>query len=125
MKLPILNRQFAIYLTSLLLMILAGNATAQTEKLAVLNPLGQPPAVARIPMAPRLDTLDGKTIYLVDIGFTDTHQLLTEMQDLLGEKYPQTSFKVRKKAGVYYEDDPDLWAEIKAHGDGMIIGVGH
>lgn len=105
--------------------LLTAGANAAEEKLTVLNPLGQPPAIARIPMAPRLDTLDGKTIYLVDIGFTDTHQLLTEMQDLLAAKYPNTSFEVRKKAGVYYEDDPELWAEIKAKGDAMIIGVGH
>ena len=109
---------------ALYLLLAAGTVTA-TEKLTVHNPLGQPPAIARVPMAPRLDTLDGKTIYLVDIGFTDTHQLFTEMQDLLAAKYPNATFVVRKKSGVYYEDDPELWAEIKAEGDGMIIGVGH
>lgn len=108
-----------------LLLLLACGASAESAKLTVLNPLGQPPAIARIPMAPRLDTLDGKTIYLVDIGFTDTHQLFTEMQDLLKTRYPKTAFEVRMKAGVYYEDDPELWAEIKAKGDAMIIGVGH
>jgi hypothetical protein len=110
---------------AVLMLLLGANAGAASEKLTVLNPLGQPPAIARIPMAPRLDTLDGKTIYLVDIGFTDTHQLFTEMQDLLKSRYPKTAFEVRKKAGVYYEDDPELWAEIKAKGDAMIIGVGH
>lgn len=112
-------------LPGMLLLLLASGASAESAKLTVLNPLGQPPAIARIPMAPRLDTLDGKTIYLVDIGFTDTHQLFTEMQDLLKSRYPKTAFEVRMKAGVYYEDDPELWAEIKAKGDAMIIGVGH
>ena len=42
-------------------------------------------------MAPRLDNLDGKTIYIVDIGFTDTHQFFTEMQKLLGERYPENN----------------------------------
>ena len=37
--------------------------------ITVLNPLGQPPPVELIPMAPRLDTLEGKTVYLVDQGF--------------------------------------------------------
>ncbi len=98
---------------------------AQEPRITVLNPLGQPPAIARVPMAPRLNTLDGKTIYIVDIGFTDTHQLLTEMQKLLAERFPKTNWIVRNKVGTYFDDDPKLWAEIKEKGDGMIMGVGH
>jgi hypothetical protein len=98
---------------------------AQEPKITVLNPLGQPPAIARVPMAPRLTTLEGKTIYIVDIGFTDTHQFLTEMQKLLSEKYPATTWIVRTKIGTYFDDDPKLWSEIKEKGSGMIIGVGH
>jgi hypothetical protein len=98
---------------------------AQERKLTVLNPLGQPPAIAQVPMAPRLDTLDGKTIYIVDVGFEGTHQFFTEMKKMLGEKYPKTTWIVREKAGNYFEDDPKLWAEIKAKGNGMIMGLGH
>jgi hypothetical protein len=102
-----------------------GLSQAQEKKITVLNPMGQPPAIARVPMAPRLTTLDGKTIFIVDVGFTDTHQFFTEMQKLLSEKYPKTTFVVRTKAGTYFDDDPKLWAEIKAKGSGMIMGVGH
>ena len=98
---------------------------AQQPKLTIMNPLGQPPAITGVPMAPRLSTLDGKTVYIVDIGFTDTHQLLTEMQKLLGERYPKTTWIVRDKIGTYFDDDPKLWAEIKEKGGGIIIGVGH
>lgn len=100
-------------------------ALAQEPRITVLNPLGQPPAIARIPMAPRPASLEGKTFYIVDIGFTDTHQFLTEMQKLLSERYPKTNWVVRTKTGTYFDDDPKLWAEIKANGSGMIIGVGH
>ena len=102
-----------------------GFSQAQEPKITVLNPMGQPPPIARVPMAPRFTTLEGKTIYIVDIGFTDTHQLFTEMQKLLSEKYPKTTFIVRTKIGTYFEDDPKLWAEIKEKGGGMIMGVGH
>jgi hypothetical protein len=102
-----------------------GISEAQEPKITVLNPLGQPPAIARVPMAPRLDTLDGKTIYIVDIGFTDTHQFLTEMQKLLSERYPKTTWIVKTKIGTYFDNDPQLWSEIKEKGDGMIMGVGH
>lgn len=98
---------------------------AQEKKITVLNPMGQPPAIARVPMAPRFTTLEGKTIYIVDIGFTDTHQFFEEMQKLLSEKYPKTTFIVRTKIGTYFEDDPKLWTEIKEKGGGMIMGVGH
>ena len=114
-------------LTALLLLALSltGISRAQERKITVLNPLGQPPAIVRVPMAPRISSLEGKTIYIVDIGFTDTHQFLTEMQKILAERYPKTTWIVRMKAGTYFDDDPDLWAEIKAKGSGMIMGVGH
>jgi hypothetical protein len=95
------------------------------SKVTVLNPLGQPPAIERVPMAPRMSDLDGKTIYIVDIGFSATHQLLTELQDLLKIKYPNTTWILRNKSGTYFNDDPKLWAEIKEKGHGMIMGVGH
>ena len=98
---------------------------AEEPKITVLNPLGQPPAIARVPMAPRLGTLEGKTIYIVDINFTDTHQFFTEMQKLLSERYPKTTWIVRTKIGTYFDNDPKLWAEIKEKGHGMIMGVGH
>lgn len=105
--------------------MLCGALQAQEPKITVFNPLGQPPAIARVPMAPRITNLEGKTIYIVDIGFTDTHQFFTEMQKLLSAKYPKTTFEVRLKTGTYFDDDPKLWAEIKEKGHGMIMGVGH
>ena len=99
--------------------------SAQETKITVLNPIGQPPPIDRVPMAPRIDNLEGKTIYIVDTGFTDTHQFFTEMQKLLGERYPKTKWEIRIKAGTYFDDDPKLWAEIKEKGHGMIMGIGH
>jgi len=98
---------------------------AEGSKVTVLNPLGQPPAIELVPLAPRISDLKGKTIYIVDIGFSATHQLLTELQDLLTERYPDTTWIVRKKIGTYFNDDPELWTEIKEKGHGMIMGVGH
>ncbi|HSW40749.1 MAG TPA: hypothetical protein VLL97_14800 [Acidobacteriota bacterium] len=109
----------------LLFPLLTGELPAQGKKITVHNPLGQPPPIERVPMAPRLDTLEGKTIYIVDIGFTDTHQFFTEMRDLLSKRYPSTNWVVRTKIGTYFDDDPALWAEIKEKGHGMIMGIGH
>ncbi len=122
MKNKILESLVAVFLA---VPLLFGQTQAQEPKITVLNPLGQPPAIARVPMAPRLASLEGKTIYIVDIGFTDTHQLFTEMQKLLSERYPKTTWIVRLKIGTYFDDDPKLWSEIKEKGHGMIMGVGH
>jgi hypothetical protein len=116
-----------IWITALFLLLptFSGLLQAQGPRITVLNPEGQPPAIVRVPMAPRIDNLKGKTIYIVDIGFTDTHQLFTEMQKLLQAKYPDTTWIVRTKAGTYFDNDRDLWNEIKEKGQGMIMGVGH
>ena len=50
-------------------------------KITVLNPLGTPPPVKLKAMAPRLASLDGKTIYIVDDGFIGGDNLLLEMVD--------------------------------------------
>lgn len=108
-----------------LVTVFTGISRAQEPKVTVLNPLGQPPAIERVPMAPRISDLRGKTIYIVDIGFSGTHQLLTELQDLLKQRYPDTKWLLTNKIGTYFNDDPKLWAEIKEKGHAMIMGVGH
>jgi len=46
-------------------------ATRSTNLLStVLDPRGQPTNIVEPhPLAPRLDTLEGKTVYLIDVGF--------------------------------------------------------
>lgn len=90
-----------------------------------LNPKGSPPPVKLIPMAPRLDTIHGKTIYLVDTGFMSGGVLLEQMQVWFQKNYPDVTVVFRKKAGAYMEDDPPLWKEIKANGNAAIMAIGH
>jgi hypothetical protein len=75
-------------------------------------------------MAPRLDSLEGKTIYIVSMNFPRTHQFFEALQKLLTEKHPKTTWVLRTKTGTYFHNDPVLWDEVKGKGDGMIIGVG-
>ena len=95
------------------------------KTVTVLNPLGTLPPLHLQPMAPRLDTLDAKTIYIVDAKFPASEQFGEELVKLLKENYPKTKFIYKQKAGSYFDDDPGLWAEIKEKGDGMIQYVGH
>jgi len=101
-------------------------AAPAEEKITVLNPLGTPPPITLKPMAPRLDTLDGKTIYIVDDGFIGGINLLQEMEVWFHDNYPKTTIVLKRKGGGGFDvEDPQLWAEIKEKGDAVIIGMGH
>ena len=117
--------QFLCLFTLCILIFSSYSYAADETKIEVYNPLGQPPAIERVPMAPRIESLKGKTIYIVDIGFSATDQFLFELQRLLQERYSDTTWVLRRKIGTYFNDDPKLWAEIKEKGHGMIMGVGH
>jgi hypothetical protein len=92
---------------------------------SVLNPMGYPPAISPKPLAPRLETLDGKTIYLVDCRFDDSRLLLEQLQAWFAERLPKVTTRLVQLANLYSKDDPELWATIKNHGDAAILGVGH
>ena len=95
------------------------------DKIVVLNPVGYPPKVARKSTAPRLESLDGKTIYLVDCRFDDSIELLKQVQSWFAEHMPSVKTVLKPISNVYTKDDPATWSEIKANGDAAIIGVGH
>ena len=100
---------------------------AQEAKISVLNPLGKPPSVPLTPLSPRLDTLDGKTVYLVDIGWGKPSgvRLLEQISEWFAKNMPTVKTVIKEKAGGYGEDDPALWAEIKQKGNAMIMAIGH
>jgi hypothetical protein len=96
------------------------------QKITVLSPVGQPPPIQLKPMAPRLNTLDNKTIYLVNDGYLGTDILLNEMQSWFKKKMPKVKTIYRQKGGGgFTAEDPELWAEIKDKADGVIMGMGH
>lgn len=131
---------------------LTGPAASESKRITVLDPRGQPsgvfgrrgapdshmmalydpdthPTVSRdelIPlrMAPRLDSLDNKTIYLVDTGFAGGKEFLEEMQAWFKRNMPYVKTVLRIKSGTPYSDSPELWAEIKKNADGVVFGVG-
>jgi hypothetical protein len=95
------------------------------DKITVLNPVGYPPKVTKKSPAPRLDTLDGKTIYLVDCRFDDSVELLKQVQAWFGEHMPSVKTRIISLSATYQHDDPKTWEEIKEKGDAAIVGVGH
>lgn len=96
-----------------------------SHKIRVFDPRGYPPQVKALTMAPRLDSLAGKTVYLVDVRFDDGDLLLLQMQAWFAEHMPEVKTIFKRKAGVYMEDDNELFHEIAEQGDAMIMAVGH
>ena len=94
-------------------------------KMTTLNPVGFAPKVTRKPLAPRLDTLEGKTVYLVDCRFDDSDIFLKQMQAWFAERMPGVRTVFKPISSVYLNDDPATWKEIKARGHAAILGVGH
>lgn len=98
-------------------------AQSNVDKITILNPAGTPPPVRLVPMAPRLNTIDGKTVYIVGISFTEP--VIPVLHKVLQERYPKTNWVLKMKAGSYFDDAPELWKEIKEKGDAAILGIGH
>jgi hypothetical protein len=101
-------------------------AAPAEEKITVLTPLGSPPSIKLKAMAPRLDTMEGKTIYIVDNVYPGSDLLLTEMAAWFERERPKTKAIYKRKNAMGFEgEDPALWAEIKEKADAVIIGLGH
>lgn len=109
----------------ILAFISASFAPGQEVKISVMNPRGIKPPIRRVPMAERQQTLDGKTIYVVDTRYPRTRDFFETLFAVLKEKYPGTKWVFKDKYGGYMDDDPDLWAEIREQGHGMIMATGH
>jgi hypothetical protein len=98
------------------------------QMITVMNPAVSTHVADRVPLAPRLDSLDGKTLYLVDTdweGLGHNTGILEEMQGWFAKHIPRVKTVIKVKKTGYMADDPALWKEIADNGgDGVIIGVG-
>ena len=95
---------------------------------AIHDPVNQPrdtaEALGKLKMAPRLDKLEGKTVYLVSTGFAGAKEFMEELQEWLKQNRPDIKTELRNKKSSMFTDEPELWAEIKKNGDAAILGVG-
>ena len=108
----------------LLTVLITGSSTAQDEKITVFNPRGIKPPIRLIPMPERVD-IEGKTVYVVDIKYANTRPFLNELHKILQERYPKTNWVLKDKRGMYMDDDPDLWEEIKEKAAAAVMAIGH
>lgn len=94
--------------------------------ITVMNPAIESQMVDRIPLSPRLDTLENKTLYLVDInwgGPEAAYSVFEEMQAWFAQNIPSLKVVIKRKYGSYSNDDPALWKEIAKNGNAALIGI--
>jgi hypothetical protein len=118
-------RKVCFLLIVLIAAFAASYVRAADEKIVVFNPRGIQPEIRKIPMATRPATLDGKAVYIVDIKYANTRPFVNELISGLKAKYPNTNWVLKEKLGMYMDDDPNLWKEIKEKAAGAIVLVGH
>ena len=91
----------------------------------VLDPRGQPTNVVEpLPLAPRLDTLEGKTVYLIDIGFGGGWEFLEEAAAWLDRNIPGVKTVLKHKTGIMFMDEPQMWEDARRDCHAVIFGVG-
>jgi len=95
------------------------------SQLKVHNPMGYPPQIDQKHLAPRVNDLGGKTVYLVDCRFDDGDILVEQMANWFSDNRPDINVEVRRKSGVYTERDESLYQEIQQKGAGAVMAVGH
>ena len=98
---------------------------AVMPEITVLNPMGTPPPITLIPQAPRLDTLDGKTIYLINTGYIGTDRFMDEVAKWFKANYPKTNIVIKPSGAGVAALSKTMWTEVEEKGDAAIVGLGH
>ena len=93
------------------------------DLLTVHDPRGYPPKVTGKRLAQRLESLDGKVVYLVDCLFDNSETFMNELQSWFGQHLQVVETRIIKPRESWV-DDPGMRAVIEKEGDAAILGVG-
>jgi len=93
------------------------------EKIIVHDPRGYPPMVVGKRLAPRLQNLDGKTIFLVDCLFDNSDVFMDELQKWFAAQLPAVRTRVIRPRDSW-GDDEVMRDTVVREGDAAILGVG-
>ena len=129
---------FGSFLLIVAVLISIGNtpsATGQANKgrsgderlITVMNPAISTKMAERVPLAPRPGSLEGKTIYLVDMqwgGPEAGYSVYEEMQGWFSRNMPSVKVVIKRMSTGPFGDDPALRKEIAQNkAGGVVIGI--
>lgn len=120
------------FLLTIAVMISIGStppATGEDGLITILNPAISSKFVERVPLAARADTVEGKTIFLVDLqwgGPEAAYSVFEEMKVWFARNMPSVNVEIRRsKGGWMGGDDSGLRKEIAdKKAAGVMIGIG-
>lgn len=98
-------------------------ASAAATSTVVHDPRGFPPEVTGKALAPRLESLEGKRVFLVDCLFDNSAVFMSELQTWFAQNLPGVDAEIITPRESWV-DDPEMRARIVAEGDAAILGVG-
>ena len=129
MKKKIMLGSLLFVLVALISIGVTPSAAGQADErlITVLNPAILSRMTERIPLTPRTGTLEGKTVYMVDLqwgGPKAAYSVFEEIQDWFSRNMPSVKTEIRRSKGGPFGDDPGLRAEIiSKKAGGVIIGI--
>jgi len=95
-----------------------------TERVVVHDPRGYPPkVVVGKRLAPRLPTVEGKTIYLVDCLFDNSDVFTEQLRQWFVEHLPSVNIRTIRPSKTW-SDDEEMRAGMASDADAAILGVG-
>ena len=136
MKNRILYGSLLLVVVVLVATLIASSAAGQANAgkanderlLTVLNPAISTKMAERVPLCPRVTSLEGKTVYMVDLqwgGPEAAYSVFEEMQGWFTRNMPSVKTVIRRSSGGPFGDDAGLRKEIIAQKTaGVIIGIG-
>ena len=91
--------------------------TTNKQTVKCLNPVGIQKPIEIFPLAPRLDSIDGKTI---NLNITGEPDITIALEKQLKSDYPDVNWTTKKTYGI---DPVRLTEEEEKTTDGVIMGV--
>jgi hypothetical protein len=135
MKRKILLGNLLLVTVALISIVMLPSATGQANAgkagdrhlITVLNPAISTKMAERVPLGPRMKTVEGQTLYLVDMqwGGPDAgHSVFEEMQGWFSQHMPSVKVVIRRMKTGPFGDDPGLRKEIIDNKvGGVVIGI--
>ena len=135
MKGKILLGSFLLLMAALISIGITPSTTGQAQAaqsgderlITVLNPAISTNMAERVPLCPRFNTLEGKTLYLVDMqwgGPQAAYVVFEEMQAWFAKNMPSVKIVRKRMASGPFGDDAGLRKEIADNkAGGVITGI--
>jgi len=135
MKMKIFLGSFLLMIAALISVAIMPSAKGQANAgkscderlITVLNPAISTKMTERVPLSPRLSTLEGKTLYFVDMqwgGPEAAYSVFEEMQVWFAKNMPSVKIVIKRMSSGPFGDDAGLRKEIVDNKvDGVITGI--